>query len=151
MQRTLSIWTECRKHMALDYPPIRSIDQTRDTCKWCNGNVNACIHPSGKRLPHRKHKATTNNLCTVWLDVFVTCFALKKTPPRETCTTLVVYATQCVTIKKDRAVIVFTVTQQKIKLETVQKKLPEEEAKNMKCCKRLIHKQFVQVSGLYGP
>ena len=53
--------------------------------------------------------------------------------------------------KKERAVIVFTVTQQKIKLETVQKKLPEEEAKKMKCCKRLIYKQFFQVSGLYVP
>ena len=53
--------------------------------------------------------------------------------------------------EKERAVIVFTVTQQKIKLETVQKKLPEEEAKKMKCCKRLIYKQFFQVSGLYVP
>ena len=44
--------------------------------------------------------------------------------------------------KNERAVIVFTVTQHEIKLETVQKKLPEEEAKKMKCCKRLIYKQF---------
>ena len=28
---------------------------------------------------------------------------------------------------------------------------PEEETKKMKCYKRLIYKQFVQVSGLYGP
>ena len=52
--------------------------------------------------------------------------------------------------KKERAVIVFTVTQQKIKLETVQKKLPEEEAKKMKCCKRLIYKQsFPSLRSLY--
>ena len=28
---------------------------------------------------------------------------------------------------------------------------PVEEAKKMKCCKRLIYKQFVQVSGVCGP
>ena len=41
----------------------------------------------------------------------------------------------------------FNVTQQKNKLETVQWKKP----RKMKCYKRLIYRQFVQVSGLCGP
>ena len=43
--------------------------------------------------------------------------------------------------------IVFTVTQRKNELEIG----PVEEAKKMKCYKRLIYIQFVQVSGLCGP
>ena len=59
----------------------------------------------------------------------------------------------CVTVKTENTLmrtlkIVFTVTQQQ------QKKIgnrPLEEAKKMKCYKRLIDKQFVKVSSLCGP